>query len=791
MIKNYFKIAWRNLLRYKVYSGINITGLAIGLSVCMMIVLYVGHELSYDRFHKNADRIFWMQSKLKLGSDSVFMQFLNYSAAPMTSQREPSVASHLRVRKDERTAAIIQNIEKPALKFAETKFLFADSNFFSFFSFKLLQGNKERVLEKPLSVVISQKAAQKYFGNSDVVGKVIRYNNAYDLLITGIAENAPSNSSIEYDFVASLSSLRAIKEQQQLISGEKNDFLTYFLIKPGSDISKVENALLQILKEQENNGMVTSRYIGTPLTKLHFASARDTANIKYLKVFPFVAALILLLALINYMSLSTARSSTRAKEIGVRKTMGAGRGIIAMQFFMESALYTSTAFVLGYVLCIFFQPFFFKFLQISVDHSFLYYPPVIVSFLILFIVTVIIAATYPSILLSAYKPVAVLYGKFKPGGSVNIRKVFTVVQFAIAVTFIIAGIVLQKQMFFFRHKDTGINRENIVMVPFGANVSKHYMAFKETVRSVSGVQQLSIALHPLFKGYDMMGVMPPGSGQMILMPVLDVDQNFISMLGLKWKLPPDNPLFYTNKSNVILNETAIEKLGLDKNSLNQKVDDFRVAGVLKDFHWSSLQNKIAGLFVSVRSDQDTTTRWAKNGGCLFAKIGAGTNMPSFMKQLEDVYKKYDDENPFEYYFMDEAYDALYKAEERLSKMLTFFTALAIIIACLGLFGLVTFMAMQRTKEIGIRKTLGASVENIVRLLSAEFIKLVFLGVLIASPVAWFFMNKWLQDFAYRISIGWWMFVLAGIIAIVIAMATISFQAIKAAMANPVKSLRTE
>ncbi len=791
MIRNYFIITWRNLLRYKVYSAINITGLAIGLSVCMMIVLYVGHELSYDRFHKNADRIFWIQSKLKLGNDSVFMQFLNYSAAPMTSQREPSVESYLRMRKDERTAAIIQNPEKPALKFAESKFLFADSNFFSFFSFKLLQGNKEQVLQKPLSVVISQKAAQKYFGSNNAVGKIIRYNNAYDLLVTGIAENSLSNSSIEFDFVASLLSLKTIKEQRQLITAEKNDFLTYFLMKPGGDISRVENALLQILKEQENSGVVTSRYIGTPLTKLHFASVRDTANIKYLKVFPFVAALILLLALINYMSLSTARSSTRAKEIGVRKTMGAGRKVIAMQFFMESALYTTAAFLLGYMLCIFFQPFFFNFLQISLDHSFLYYPPVIVSFLILFVITVIIAATYPSILLSAYKPVAVLYGKFKPGGNVTIRKFFMVVQFSIAVAFIISGIVIQKQMHFFRHKDTGINRENIVMVPFGANVSKNYMAFKETVGSVSGVQQLSIALHPLFKGYDMMGVTPPGSGQMILMPVLDVDQNFISMLGLKWKLPPDNPHFYTNKSNIILNETAIEKLGLDKKALNQKVDEFRVAGVLNDFHWSSLQNKISGLFISVRSDQDSTALWAKKGGCLFAKISAGTNIPAFMKRLEGIYKKYDDENTFEYYFMDEAYDALYKAEERLSKILTFFTALAIVIACLGLFGLVTFMALQRTKEIGIRKTMGASVENIVRLLSAEFIKLIFLGVVIASPVAWFFMNRWLQDFAYRINIGWWMFVLAGIIAMVIAMATISFQAIKAAIANPVKSLRTE
>jgi putative ABC transport system permease protein len=430
-------------------------------------------------------------------------------------------------------------------------------------------------------------------------------------------------------------------------------------------------------------------------------------------------------------------------------------------------------------------------LQINIDHSFLYYPQVILLFSGLFIVTVIVAGTYPSILLSAYKPVAVLYGKFKQGGSISVRKFFTVFQFAIAVVFIICGIVMQKQMHFFRHTDTGINRDNVIMMPFRSGVSSHYAAFKDDVSSVRGIQQFSIALHPLYKGYDMMGVTPPGSTQMILMPVLDVDQHFISMLGLKWKLPPADSFFYTKKNSMVLNETAVEKLDLGQNPLNQKVDQFEVTGVLKDFNWSSLQNKVDGLFLSVRTNADSSSLWAKNGGCLFAKISAGTNVPTFIDQLRSLHRKYDVENPFEYYFMDDAYNALYKAEDRLSKILTLFTSFAIVIACLGLFGLVTFMAVQRTKEIGIRKTLGASVQNIVRLLSADFIKLVLVAVLIASPVAWFFMSKWLQDFAYRINIMWWMFLLAGVIAIIIAMVTVSFQAIKAAVANPVKSLRSE
>jgi putative ABC transport system permease protein len=790
MIKNYLIVAWRNLARYKIYSAINITGLAIGLAVCMLIVLYVGHESNYDRFHKNADRIFRLQTKLKLGNDSVFMPYLNYSAGPMTSQREPAVESFLRIRNAERNT-IIQNPEVPSLKFAESQFLFADSNFFSFFSFKLIQGSKEQALREPMSVVVSKRSAQKYFGVENPVGKTIRYNNAYNLRITGIAENAPSNSTISYDFVASLSSMLSIKEQSDLVKNEKNDFTTYFLVSHNGNIERIEKTLLEIAKERDGETDVSSRFVSTPLYRLHEVSDIDPANLKYLKIFPFVAALVLLLALINYMSLSTARSSIRAKEIGVRKVMGAGRKAIALQFFAESALCTAVSFVLGYILCTAFQPFFFDFLQIKIDRSFQYHPSVISSFAALFIITVLLAASYPSLILSGFKPVSVLYGKARQGRSISMRKFFTVFQFSIAVVFIICGIVMQKQMDFFRHKDTGINRQNIVMMPFGTAATKHYVAFKEEIRSVPGIQEFSIALHPLFKGYDMMGITPPGSDKMMLIRTLDVDQHFIPMLGLKWIHAPGDSFFYKKKNSIVLNETAIEKLGLGPHPVNQKVDQFEVAGVLKDFNWSSLQHRIEGLLLSVTSDDDSTALWANKGGCLFAKINAGTNIPTLIERIKKIQGKYDAENPFEYYFMDDAFNALYKAEERLAKMLTSFTVLAIVIACLGLFGLVTFMAMQRTKEVGIRKTLGASVQNIVTLLSADFIVLVILAVVVASPVAWYFMNKWLQEFAYRIKISWWIFLISGLIAVVIAILTISVQSIKAARANPAKSLRTE
>jgi len=783
-------VAWRNLVRYKIYSAINITGLAVGLAACMLIVLYVGHESGYDRFHKNADRIFWVQTKLKLGNDSVFMPFLNFSAGPMVKQRIPSVESFLRLRKDDQNT-IIQNPEKPSVKFAENKFLFSDSNFFSFFSFNLLRGNPQQVLSRPFSLVISQSAVRKYFGNADPIGKTLRYNNGYNFLVTGISADAPSNSSIDYDFIASMSSMSSISEQVDLVKNEKNDFTTYFLLRRDGRISAVENELKRLTKERDGDDAASFRYVSTSLPNLHVVSSLDTTNIKYLRIFPFVAALVLLLALINYMSLSTARASIRAREIGVRKVLGAGKNTIAVQFFAESALFTTISFILGYVICFLFQPFFFDFLHIGIDSSFLYQPTVLMSFGGLLIITIAVAGTYPSLLLSAYKPVSVLYGKLGRTGTINVRKVFTVFQFSIAIIFIICGIVMQRQMHFFRHKDTGINRENIVMVPFGSNVSKHYAAFKGEVRAVPGIRQISIALHPLFKGYDMMGITPPATGKMILMPTLDVDQQFIPMLGLKWKLPPSDSFFYRTKNKIVLNETGVEKLSLGQNPINQKVDQFEVAGVLKDFNWSSLEYKIDGLLLSVTTDDDSAAQWNGKGGCLFAKINPGTNIPTIIDELGRIHSKFDSENPFEYYFMDDVFNDLYKAEERLAKILASFTILAIVIACLGLFGLISFMAVQRTKEIGIRKTLGASVQSIVRLLSGDFLMLVIIAFILASPAAWYFMNQWLQDFAYRIQIDWWIFLLAGTIAVIIALLTISTQAVKAAIANPVKALRSE
>ncbi len=542
MIVHYFKLAWRNLTNNRIYSLINISGLAIGLAVCMLIVLYVAHESRYDRFHKNAERTFWIQGKIKMGSDSIFIPAMSYPTAPLIKNSEPVVESFLRYKIQGRNT-VLQNPRDASLKFAEEKFMFADGNFFDFFSFRLIKGNKETVLQNPYSVVISSAIALKYFGSSDPVGKILRYNNTYDFLVTGVAERPPSNSSIGFDFVASLSSMNSMPEEKRHIGGqvlENGSFATYFLLNDREDVQKLEARLKQVHDATSDDKDNNATYLATALTDTHLnANYSDYSNIKYLRIFPFVAALVLLLALINYMSLTTARASVRAKEIGVRKVLGAGRSKIAIQFFIESAAFTAIAFALGYLLCTLFQPAFFKFLEIDLDIDFLYHPIVLLSFGGIFLVSVILAAIYPAIVLSAFKPVAILYGKLsRQGGSISVRKFFTVLQFSISIALIICSIVIMQQVNYLKNTDTGVDRENIVMVPFSSGIGKNYEAFQSEIRSIPGVNQLATSQSAMYAGNDIMGVKPKNSDKMMFLPILSVDKQFTELLGLEWKIAP-------------------------------------------------------------------------------------------------------------------------------------------------------------------------------------------------------------------------------------------------------------
>jgi putative ABC transport system permease protein len=512
-----------------------------------------------------------------------------------------------------------------------------------------------------------------------------------------------------------------------------------------------------------------------------------------MKIFSTVAILILLLALINYMSLATARATIRSKEIGVRKVLGANRGKIIKQFYVESALYTLLAFLFGFLLFVALEPWFYNMMQLKIDNSFLSGSFAVSIFIGLLLLTIIIAGSYPSLILSAFNPVKVLYGKFsRQRSGASVRKFFTVLQFTVSIALIISSIIINRQLYFFRHVDTGVNKENTVMIPYPEQVSNHYSAFRREVENIRGINGTAIDQNYMYGAQDITIARSRGSKASFPMTVMTVDNSFIELLGLQWKVPPADKQIMARNGNVVINEAALKKLNLPADPVGQQVsigDTMVVAGVLKDFNFISLHHKIEPLCLFVRNETDSLWR-SDMGGCLFAKIDPGVNIPTVLESIKKVYGNFTT-TPFVYNFMDEAFDAQYKAEDRLSKIFSALTVLTILIACMGLFGLAAFSAAQRTKEIGIRKVLGANVSSIVAMISGSFIKLVLVSVVIATPVAWFFMSKWLQDFAYRINIGWWVFILAGIIAVVIAFATVGFQALKAAIANPVKSLRTE
>jgi putative ABC transport system permease protein len=797
MIKNYIKIALRNLTKQKMFSLINIGGLAIGLAVCMTILMYVSHEMTYDSFHKNGDRTFGIHATLKIGGNNMNMAYMSYATGPIAKQTQPGVEGYMRTMKYFRPL-VVNNPASPERKFAETDLLFADAGFFDFFSFKLKSGSKEDALTKPYSVILSQDMADKYFGTENPIGKTItiKTDSAYTYQVTGVAENSPSNSSIKYNFIVSGQSLIAMKEGKNYTGDQAvgpGSFDVYLRLKSLADTAKVKTGMERLAKGDKRFDDV--KFSLSPLADMHLKSNfGDASNTKYLKIFPLVAVLILLLALVNYMSLSTARSTLRAKEVGVRKVSGASRKTIAMQFYVESGIFTLLSFVLGYVLCYAFKPWFTNTLQLKIDNSFLYSPLVLVLFLSLFVLTALIAGSYPSLVLSAFKPIATLKGKMsKQTGGVAVRKVFTTLQFAISVGLIICGIIIDRQLYYFRHADTGMDRENIVMIPVGSGFGTNYPAFKQDINSLGGIASTATSHYAMFKGYDMNFINGKTKEESVALAALSVDNHYISTLNLKWKIAPVSETSMIGKNKVVINEEAIDKLHLKANPVGTYIESgdqkFEVTGVLKNFNFSSMQSTIEplGLFIA----PDTTKQWAKIGCSLFAKIKPNTNLPGLLENIQSIYKKYDSGTPFSYTFMDDAFNEQYKAEDRLSSIFSIFTYITILLATMGLFGLTAFTIEQRNKEIGIRKILGASLTTITSLLSIDFIKLVVISVIIASPVAWWAMHNWLQNFAYRINIPWWVFAAAGVVAVFTAVVTISYHALRAAVANPVKSLRSE
>lgn len=790
MLANYLKIAFRNLLRNKTYSLINIFGLAIGICVSVLILMFVVHEGSYDRFHVNQDRTFRIFAKMKIGDNDLQMSGFNADKASEIAHGVPQVKQFVRVMPTF-SSQLIARPGEGAEGILEEKILFSDPAFFSVFSFPLVSGDRDQVLSKPFTMVISERAAAKYFGAQDPVGKTLLYENKHLIQVTAVAQTPPSNSTFDFDFVISNATYPKLSTAHDN-SWKGAGMLNVYLLLDQALSRKAAEKTINTL-EAKNPGPfgVPATYMLENIDKMHTSSVfTDVSNQKLASMFAMVAVAILLLALFNYMSLTTARATLRMKEVGVRKVIGASRIGLGRQFYVESVVVCTVAFAISFVLVALLSEPFYDLLNLRIDRSFLFSPFFLFFLIGLMAFTVLGAGSYPAFVLSGFAPLQVLKGRFAGNTSAaGIRRFFVVFQFTVSIVLIASSLIVKQQLSFMQNKNLGLHKDQVLAVPVGKSIAANYLPFRDAVRAQSGVVNVAFSQSGLFKGYAM-GYTPNFTTQkQVPLVMMTVDEHFAATLGLKWKMMPH---VHPHQGHVLVNDYAIKELGFKGSPIGQKLFGGRVEGVVKDFDFTSIQNGMRSLSIIVASD--TTNMLARSEdahGLLYIRLDPRSDMAGKVEAIGKLFKQYDKEKPFKYYFLDEAFNETFKTEIRMSKMFTVFTALAIFVASMGLFGLITFTAETRTKEIGIRKVLGASVASIVSMLSRDFVRLVLIAVVLAVPVAGYFMDKWLQDFAYRIQISAWTYLLASLIALVITLLITSFKSIKAALANPVDSLRGE
>ncbi|HJS55436.1 MAG TPA: ABC transporter permease [Chitinophagaceae bacterium] len=816
MIKNYLKIAWRNLMKNKVFSFINVFGLSIGLTCCMLIALYLNNELSYDSYHKNANRIFQLGTTfVKEGKEDRTAN----TPAPMAKAMQmefPEIEKAtrlLRMFADDRTLFQYTEPDGNVKSFFEAKGYVADSTFFQVLTFKFKEGDAATALMNPNSVVINEATARKIFGKESPVNKTLFISSSTigdgDFRVTGVFTDAPNPSHIDAGFILSAgsgSSDAFFDRPNDLVSN--NMFYTYFLLKPGSDAKKLEAKFPAFIDKHAAEGLKAMGFYKkqflTPLKDVHLhanTSSNVTAggSLTYLYILGSIALFTLLIACINFMNLSTARSSKRAAEVGVRKVLGAEKNSLIRQFIGESIMMSMIAFAFALIFTKLLLPLFSRLSAKDIIFSLQEHGVLLGGFFVLALLTGLLAGSYPAFYLSSFQPVKVLKGKITNSLAANsLRKGLVVFQFVISAGLIVASVIINNQMQYLKNKDLGFEKDQQLVIPLRSRIAKNiYPALKEELKKNSQIENVGASMYypgiinpsdmPLYKEGDNMN-----SAKRTFMNW--IDGSFLQTLGIKTVsgrlFSPEFPA--DTNFRMILNEEAIRKIGFKNNEdavgKNVLIDwqgetyRWQIIGVVKDFHFVDLHSAIEPYGFQLNNNQ--------NFNYLIAHTKTN-NMGNVIQSVRNSWKRLNPNEPLEYTFLEDDFQKNYEADNRLAGIVRNFTIIAILISCLGLFGLATFSAEQRTKEIGVRKVLGASVGNVVGLLSKEFLKLVFIAILIASPITWFVMNKWLQDFAYRTNISWMVFVITAVIAIGIALLTISFQAIKAAVANPVKSLRTE
>jgi putative ABC transport system permease protein len=790
MIKNYLKIAWRNLLRNKFFSAINILGLALGLACSLLILLWVQNELSTDAFHKNSPRLYTVYEK-QYYDHKIVGQYNTPGVLPAEMKKQiPEIEYATGYGFNNK------NTFKVGDKILKIEGSSADSDYFQMFSYPLIQGNVKTALNTPSSLAISRKTAEEFFGSpAAAMGKTMRFENRKDFIVSAVFENVPAISSYKFDFLTNWDAF--LKDNSWAKEWGNNGPFTYIQLRADANPVLVQKKITHFLdglnKEQKKGTFTEELYLQRFDEGFLHGDFKDGkfegGRIEYVRLFSIVAIFILLIACINFMNLTTARSVKRAKEIGVRKVIGAVRGVLIRQFIGESLLLTSIAVIFSLIMLVCLLPLFNSVTQKQIGLPFGQ-----LSFwlklLVITIVTGVVSGSYPAFFLSSFNPVKVLKGTAKIGsGAAWFRKGLVVFQFVLSVVLIIGTIIISKQVNYVQSINLGYDRENLIYIPLEGDLSPKYQVFKEEALKTSGIKSVTrMSQEPTdiengTGGVDWDGKDPSLN---IEFTQASVGYDFVNTMKLKMADGRDYSRgFLTDSVGFIINEAALKRIGY-KDPVGKRLTFWgkkgKIIGVAKDFHFASLHSQIRPLVIRF-GEKETY-------GSALVRTQLGKTKEALVS-LEKLWRQMNPNFQFTYNFSDEEYKKLYNNEQIIGNIFNSFAFLAIFISCLGLLGLAMFTAEQRIKEIGIRKVLGASVGSLFVLLSREFLILVLISLLIASPLAWYFMDKWLMDFAYRTPIQWWVFALSGVIAILITFITVSFQSAKAALMNPVKSLRSE
>jgi putative ABC transport system permease protein len=810
MFNNYFKIAWRNLIKYKAFTAINIVGLAIGIATCLIIMLFVQDELSFDRFNEKADQIVRVVFRGTMNGEKMKESSVMAIVAATVRHDYPEVMDATRLGPNGSPKIIVGD-----KTFKDANFAYVDSNFFQVFTLPFIKGDIKSALLEPNTAVITQALSQKYFGNADPIGKVLNFKDWNQLFkITGVIREVPANSHFHFDIFGSM----AGNPEARNTSWLSGTYFTYLVLQKGYDYKKLDAKLPQLtekymapqlekafgvsLRDFRKKGSDIGLYL-QPLTDIHLKSdftnsIEPGGDIRYVYIFGAIAVFMLLLACINFMNLSTAGASKRAKEVGIRKVLGTVKYELIAQFIMESSMLTFISLMLALVLVKFSLPEFNSLSGKQLHLNLTQNPLTILGLLLFWLLVSFLAGSYPAFYLSSFKPISVLKTKFTGRGkSISFRSGLVVFQFIISVGLIVGTTIVYQQLSYIQHIKLGYDKEQLLVLRNSYLLGNNEEVLRaQLIRDPRVASVTRSAYLPAGPTNNALTTAFPDENRIKngRVRIYEIDENYIPTMGMKIKEGRNFSKNFPSDSSkdapaIIVNETLAKTFGWGENAVGHTVNlytdnvggkkGFKVVGVVQDFHFRSLHEPINPLIMVLQ----------KSSG-LIIKVKT-KDIAGLLATLKSQWDAFRPEEPFTYAFVDELYNQTYISERKTGTILGIFSGLTIFIACLGLFGLATFTAEQRNKEIGVRKVLGASIPDLIALVSKEFIVLVGIAIAIATPIAWWAMNAWLRDFAYRINISWWVFVIAGLAAIVIALITVSFQAIKAAVANPVNSLRSE